>query len=69
MENDRAKILWDLQIHTDKQVMANQLDIVVVYKLIDNLIDICYDEFPCQQFTCVNLEAVCILPDAAAGSL
>jgi len=28
-----AKILWDFQIQTDKQVMANQPDIVVVNKL------------------------------------
>lgn len=32
VRNDRAKILWDLQIQTDKQVVANQPDIVVVEK-------------------------------------
>ena len=32
MEIDRAKILWDFQIQTDKQLMANQPDIVVVDK-------------------------------------
>ena len=32
MENDRAKILWDFQIQTDKMVVANQPDIVVVDK-------------------------------------
>uniref|UniRef100_A0A087YQ23 Uncharacterized protein n=1 Tax=Poecilia formosa TaxID=48698 RepID=A0A087YQ23_POEFO len=32
VENDRAKILWDFQIQTDKMVMANQPDIVVVDK-------------------------------------
>uniref|UniRef100_A0A3B5PPD0 Reverse transcriptase domain-containing protein n=1 Tax=Xiphophorus maculatus TaxID=8083 RepID=A0A3B5PPD0_XIPMA len=31
-ENARAKILWDFQIQTDKMVMANQPDIVVVDK-------------------------------------
>ncbi|KAM9816571.1 carbohydrate sulfotransferase 6 isoform X4 [Syngnathus typhle] len=31
-ENGRAKILWDFQIQTDKMVMANQPDIVVVDK-------------------------------------
>lgn len=33
MENDRAKILWDFQIQADKQVMANQPDIVVMDKV------------------------------------
>ena len=33
VENDRAKTLQDFQIQTDKQVMANQPDIVVVDKL------------------------------------
>ena len=33
VENDWAKILWDFQIQTDKQVRTNQLDIVVVDKL------------------------------------
>ncbi|XP_054913489.1 uncharacterized protein LOC129377515 [Poeciliopsis prolifica] len=32
VENARAKILWDFQIQTDKMVMANQPDIVVVDK-------------------------------------
>ncbi|KAK7922367.1 hypothetical protein WMY93_009269 [Mugilogobius chulae] len=32
VENDRAKILWDFQIQTDRMVMANQPDIVVVDK-------------------------------------
>ncbi|XP_076744288.1 uncharacterized protein LOC143420307 [Maylandia zebra] len=32
VENDRAKILWDFQIQTDKMVVANQPDIVVVDK-------------------------------------
>ncbi|XP_067939842.1 uncharacterized protein [Watersipora subatra] len=31
-ENDHAKILWDLYIRTDKHVLANQPDIVVVDK-------------------------------------
>jgi len=33
VENDRAEILQDFQIHTDKQVMANQPHDVVVNKL------------------------------------
>jgi len=33
VENDRAKILWDFQIQTDKQVMANEPGIVVADKL------------------------------------
>ncbi|MDG2555549.1 hypothetical protein P7M41_26505, partial [Vibrio parahaemolyticus] len=32
VENGRAKILWDFQIQTDKLVMANQLDIMLVDK-------------------------------------
>ncbi len=32
VENDRAKILWDFQIQTDKMAIANQPDIVVVDK-------------------------------------
>ncbi|XP_051924320.1 uncharacterized protein LOC127602290 [Hippocampus zosterae] len=32
VENDRAKILWDFQIQTDKMVMANQPDIVIIDK-------------------------------------
>ena len=28
VENDRAEILWDFEIQTDKQVMVNQPDIV-----------------------------------------
>ena len=32
IQNDRAKILWDFQFQTDKLVMANQPDIVVVDK-------------------------------------
>ncbi|KAK7886240.1 hypothetical protein WMY93_025861 [Mugilogobius chulae] len=32
VENDRAKILWVFQIQTDRMVMANQPDIVVVDK-------------------------------------
>ena len=30
IENDKAKILWDFQIQTDKMVVANQPDIVMV---------------------------------------
>nr|XP_033500547.1 ornithine decarboxylase-like [Epinephelus lanceolatus] len=30
VENDEDKILWDFQIQTDKQVMANQLDMVLI---------------------------------------
>lgn len=26
VENDRAKMLWDFQVQTNKKVMANQLD-------------------------------------------
>jgi len=33
VEKNRAEILCDFQIQTDKQVMANQSDIVVVNKL------------------------------------
>ena len=32
IENDPAKILWDFYIQTDKQVIANKPDIVVVDK-------------------------------------
>ncbi|TWW73485.1 hypothetical protein D4764_15G0008790 [Takifugu flavidus] len=32
LENKQAKILWDFQIQTDKMVVANQPDIVVVDK-------------------------------------
>ncbi len=32
VENDRAKILWDFKIQTDKLVMANQPDIVLIDK-------------------------------------
>ena len=32
-ENNRAEVLWDFQIQTDKQVMANHTDIVVIDKL------------------------------------
>lgn len=32
VENDQTKVLWDVQIQTDKQVMANQPDTVVVVK-------------------------------------
>lgn len=32
MDNNRIKIRWDLQIQTDRQVPANQLDFVVVDK-------------------------------------
>ena len=32
VENDQAKILWDFHIQTDKQVRANQPDIVIVDK-------------------------------------
>ena len=31
-ENDRAKILWDFYMYTDKQILANQRDIVAVDK-------------------------------------
>lgn len=30
VESDQAKILWDLQINTDKIVMTNQLDIAII---------------------------------------
>ena len=33
IENNRAKILWDFQIETDKMVVADQSDIMVVDKL------------------------------------
>ena len=33
VENERAKILWDFYIQTDKHVMANQPDIVIVDKV------------------------------------
>ena len=32
IEKDQEKILWDFQIKTDKILVANQLDIVVVDK-------------------------------------
>ena len=32
MENNRAKILWDFQIQTDRQLLASQPDIMVVDK-------------------------------------
>lgn len=32
VENCQAKILWDLLIQTDKQVVANQADIAVMEK-------------------------------------
>ena len=32
IENDQAKVLWDFYIRTDKQVIANKPDIVVVDK-------------------------------------
>lgn len=32
VENDQVKTLWDFQIQTDRMVMANQADIVVVDK-------------------------------------
>ena len=32
-ENDEAKILWDFHIQTDRQVIANQPDIVIVDKI------------------------------------
>ena len=31
-ENNRAKVLWDFSFQTDKQLLANQPDIVVVDK-------------------------------------
>lgn len=31
VENNTAKILWDLMIQTDKQLLANQSGIVVVH--------------------------------------
>jgi len=40
VENDRAKILWDFQIQTDKQMMANELDIVGVDKLQKKSVEI-----------------------------
>ena len=33
VENDQAKILWDFQVQTNKLMMANQPDFVVVNKL------------------------------------
>lgn len=39
VENGRAKILWDFQIRTDKLVMANRPDIVVVDKQRKEVID------------------------------
>ena len=33
VENDQAKVLWDFYLHTDKQVIANRPDIVVVDKI------------------------------------
>ena len=33
VENDKAYILWDFQIQTDKLMMANQPDIEVLVKL------------------------------------
>lgn len=32
-ENDQAKILWDFQIKTNKMLMVNKPDTVVVEKL------------------------------------
>lgn len=32
MENNKVKILWDFPIQTDKQAMANQPDVIVIYK-------------------------------------
>lgn len=32
MENEHAKILWGLHIHTDKMVMENKPDVVLVDK-------------------------------------
>ena len=32
IDNEQTKILWDFQIPTDKIVMANQPDVVVVDK-------------------------------------
>ena len=32
IENNRAKLLWDFQIQTDRKVLANQPDIVIVDK-------------------------------------
>jgi hypothetical protein len=42
VENEKAKILWDFHIQTDKQVMANQPDIVIVdkEKKVATIIDI-----------------------------
>ncbi|KAF1377421.1 hypothetical protein PFLUV_G00200640 [Perca fluviatilis] len=37
-ENDRAKILWDFQIRTDKMMMANQPDILVVDKQLKKVV-------------------------------
>lgn len=31
-ENDRVKILWDFQIQTNKMVIPNQTDIVIIDK-------------------------------------
>lgn len=38
VENGQAKILWDFQTSTDNQVMANQLDIVVVVNKMDKMV-------------------------------
>lgn len=35
VENNRAKVLWDLDFLTDKQLLANHLDTVVVDKEVE----------------------------------
>ena len=32
VENNRAKLLWDFQIQTDRKVLANQTDIFIIDK-------------------------------------
>lgn len=45
VENNRAEVLWDFQIQTDKMVMANQPDIVVVIKQQKKAVDV--DRYRC----------------------
>lgn len=44
-ENKQAEVLWDFQIHTDKMVMANQPDILVVIKQQKKAVDV--DRYGC----------------------
>lgn len=45
VENNRAGVLWDFQIQTDKMVMANQPNIVVVIKQQKKAVDV--DRYRC----------------------